>query len=67
MHTYIHTLGSTRCEVAFFLVCETVVSEFKPHSRYYVHFRTNTLRKGSKPLVLSPLWIKKPHTGCGIK
>ena len=23
-----------------------VVSEFEPHSRYYVHIRTNTLRKG---------------------
>ena len=29
-----------------------VVSEFVFQSRYYVHFRTNTLRKGMNPLIL---------------
>ena len=28
------------------------VSEFVLKSRYYVHFRTNTLGKGIKPLIL---------------
>ena len=29
-----------------------VVCEFKLQSRYYVHFRTNTLGKGMNPLIL---------------
>ena len=29
-----------------------VVSEFELHSRYYVHFRENTLGKGMNPLIL---------------
>ena len=29
-----------------------VVSEFELKSRYYVHFRTNTLGKGISPLIL---------------
>ena len=29
--------------------CETVVSEFVLQSRYYVHFRENTLGKGMNP------------------
>ena len=32
--------------------CGVVVSEFKHQSRYYVHFRTNTLGKGMNPLIL---------------
>ena len=32
--------------------CEIVVSEFVLQSRYYVHFRTNTLGKGMNPLIL---------------
>ena len=28
---------------------EIVVREFELQSRYYVHFRANTLRKGTKP------------------
>ena len=32
--------------------CEIVVSEFELLSRYYVHFRTNTLGKGMNPLIL---------------
>ena len=31
-----------------------VVREFVLHSRYYVHFRTNTLGKGMNPLILPP-------------
>ena len=32
--------------------CGIVVSEFVLQSRYYVHFRANTLWKGMKPLIL---------------
>ena len=32
--------------------CEIVRSEFELHSRYYVHFRTNTPGKGMNPLTL---------------
>ena len=33
------------------LNCGIVVSEFEPQSRYYVHFRTNTLEKCMNPLI----------------
>ena len=32
--------------------CGIVVSEFVLQSRYYVHFRTNTLGEGMNPLIL---------------
>ena len=32
--------------------CGIVVSEFVLQSRYYVHFRANTLVKGMNPLIL---------------
>ena len=32
--------------------CGIVVSEFVFQSRYYVHFRANTLGKGMNPLIL---------------
>ena len=34
-----------------------VVSEFELQSRYYVHFRANTLGKDMNPLILQ-LWFK---------
>ena len=34
--------------------CEIVVREFVLQSRYYVHFRANTLGKGTNP----QLWVK---------
>ena len=37
--------------------CGIVVREFVLQSRYYVHFRANTLRKGMTPLS-SQLWVK---------
>ena len=38
--------------------CGIVVSEFVLQSRYYVHFRANTLGKGMKPLILPAMgWI----------
>ena len=35
--------------------CGIVVSEFELQSRYYVHFRANTLGKCMKPLILPGL------------
>ena len=32
--------------------CGIVVSKFELQSRYYVHFRINTLGKGMNPLIL---------------
>ena len=32
-----------------------IVSEFIPQSRYYVHFRANTLRKGMNHLILTAM------------
>ena len=37
--------------VANVLDCDIVVSKFELQSLYYVHFRTNTLRKGMDPLI----------------
>ena len=34
------------------LVCRIVLREFELESRYYVHFRKNTLWKGMNPLIL---------------
>ena len=34
------------------LDCGIVVSDFVLQSRYYVHFRANTLGKGMNPLIL---------------
>ena len=34
--------------------CGIVVREFVLQSRYYVHFRANTLGKGVNPLILPP-------------
>ena len=34
--------------------CGIVVHEFVLQSRYYVHFRANTLGKGMNPLILPP-------------
>ena len=39
------------------MVCDIVTREFEFQSRYYVHFRTNTLGKGIIPLS-SQLWFK---------
>ena len=34
--------------------CGIVIREFVLQSRYYVHFRANTLGKGMNPLILPP-------------
>ena len=46
--------------------CGVVVREFVLQSRYYIHFRTNTLGKGMNPLILpamgeiAPLLFSEP-------
>ena len=35
--------------------CGFVVSKFELQSRYYVHFRTNTIEIGMNPLILSAI------------
>ena len=40
--------------------CEFIVNEFELQSRYYVHFRANTLQKGMK-LLSSQKWVKLYH------
>ena len=38
--------------------CDIRGSEFKPHSRYYVYFRTNTSEKGMRPPIPPQLKFK---------
>ena len=52
------TIGeSTHGIVANVLVCDTIVSEFKLQSRYYVYLEINTFEKGmTTPLYPLQLW-----------
>ena len=47
--------GNLRGKVAKVLQCDIVVNEFNLQSRYYVHFKDNTLGKGMKPLFSSAI------------
>ena len=38
--------------------CKIIVSEFKLHLHYYVHFWTNTLGKHINLIIPPQLWIK---------
>ena len=44
--------GCPRGEMFKAMACGIVVREFVLQSRYYVHFRANTLGKGMNPLIL---------------
>ena len=51
----VHPLRSRRCPPGVMVKamdCGIVVREFVLQSRYYVHFRINTLGKGMNPLIL---------------
>ena len=48
------TEGCPRGVMVKAMNCEIVVREFVLQSRYYVHFRANTLGKGMNPLILPP-------------
>ena len=47
-----HKGGCPRGIMVKAMDCGIVVREFVLQSRYYVHFRANTLGKGMKPLIL---------------
>ena len=49
---YHGTVGYPRGVMVKAKDCRIVVSEFVLQSRYYVHFRANTLGKGMNPLIL---------------
>ena len=44
--------GYPRSEMVKAMDCGIVVREFVLQSRYYVHFRANTIGKGMNPLIL---------------
>ena len=44
--------GCPRGVIVKAMDCGIVVNEFVLQSRYYVHFRANTLGKGMNPLIL---------------
>ena len=46
---YFYLAGCPRGVMVKAMDCEIVVREFVLQSRYYIHFRTNTLRKGILP------------------
>ena len=46
--------GCPRAVMVKAMNCGIVVREFVLQSRYYVHFRANTLGKGMNPLILPP-------------
>ena len=54
LHHYITLLGCPRGVMVKAMNCGIVVREFVLQSRYYVHFRANTLGKGMNPLILRP-------------
>ncbi len=49
-----HKGGCPRGVMVKAMNCGIVVREFVLQSRYYVHFRPNTLGKGMNPLILPP-------------
>ena len=57
-HTQIVQVGCPRGVMVKAMNCGIVVCEFVLQSRYYVHFRANTLGKGMNPLILPPAMDK---------
>ena len=51
---HFHNRGCPRGVMVKAMHCGIVVREFVLQSRYYVHFRANTLGKGMNPLILPP-------------
>ncbi len=49
-----YLIGCPRGVMVKAMHCGIVVREFVLQSRYYVHFRANTLGKGMNPLILPP-------------
>ena len=61
------TVGGPRGVMVKAMDCGIVVSEFVLQSRYYVHFRTNTLGKGMNTLILPVPLLFFEENGFGIK
>ena len=58
-HTFTYTTvykGCHRGTVGNVLDCDIVVSEFELHSRYYVHFQTNTFGERINHLITHPCY-----------
>ena len=55
---YHNARGCPRGVMVKAMNCGIVVREFVLQSRYYVHFRANTLGKGMNPLILPPAMDK---------
>ena len=52
IHIYFLLFDESPCNVvANVLDCDIVINKFELQSRYYVHFRINTLRKGTNPII----------------
>ena len=71
MISLIHS-GCPRGVMAIAMDCGIVVSEFVLQSRYYVHFRANTLGKGMHPFIHPAMGLIVPllffkENGSGIK
>ena len=54
LHHHTQCWGCPRGVMVKVMNCGIVVREFVLQSRYYVHFRANTLGKGMNPLILPP-------------
>ena len=55
--------GSCPCDVMVnVLDCDIIVSKFNHQLRYYTHFRTNTLRKGTTLIYLSSYGLNSTTT-----
>ena len=54
LYTHMHR-GCRRGVMVKAMDCGIVVREFEFQSRYYVHFRANTLGKGMNPLILQAM------------
>ena len=54
LDTYLILLRCPRGVMVKAMNCGILVREFVLQSRYYVHFRANTLGKGMNPLILPP-------------
>ena len=53
-HYLLFLQGCPRGVMVKAMNCGIVIREFVLQSRYYVHFRANTLGKGMNPLILPP-------------
>ena len=60
--SFIHLRGCPRGVIVKAMDFGIVVSEFVLQSRYYVHFRANTLGKGIEPPYAPSYGLNSPNT-----